>query len=174
MEPTIVWHTFFFLFFAILACVFGVAVVVTSNIVRMAFWLLGTLTGVAGLYLLLGADFLGLTQIFVYVGGINVLLLFGIMLTNRDPIFVRKLATRPRLAPALILGIIVLMGLLEALGSTRWHVEPGEYQETARGLGTFLLSEYVLPFEIVSILLLVVLVGAAYVARRDVGKGAAR
>lgn len=180
---------------ASMAVIPALAIVISRNIVHMAFWLLGTLLGVAGLYLVMGADFLGMTQVFVYIGGINVLLLFGIMLTNRDPVFVRKMAKRPRMVPALLLGFLVLLGMTKAMSSTEWKVEkdagipgvvaeaePGAEAEseeesleaeptgrdgTAKKLGTYLLSDYILPFEIVSVLLLVVLVGAARIARRE-------
>lgn len=161
------WEAVVFWGLATMVVVPALAIVFSRNIVRMAFWLLGTLLGVSGLYLLMGADFLGMTQIFVYIGGINVLLLFGIMLTNQDPVFVRRLARRPAIAPALLLGAVVLTGLMKAITSTAWREQPVAPKETAAAIGTFLLSDYILPFEIVSVLLLVVLVGAAFIARRD-------
>ena len=78
----------FFLFFALVTCVFAVAVVVSSNIVRMASYLVASLCGVAGLFFLAGAEFLGAMQLMLYVGGTVVLLIFGVMLTARGP-FVR-------------------------------------------------------------------------------------
>ena len=80
------WHSFFFLLFALVACVFAVAVVVSSNIVRMASYLVVSLAAVAGLFFLAGADFLGAMQLMVYVGGTLVLLVFGVMLTARGPL----------------------------------------------------------------------------------------
>ncbi|MCB9833673.1 MAG: NADH-quinone oxidoreductase subunit J [Planctomycetes bacterium] len=157
---------------ATLVLVPAFAIVFSRNIVHMAFWLLGTLMGVSGLYLLLGADFLGMTQIFVYIGGINVLLLFGIMLTRSEPVYVRRLAKRPKLAPGLIIGAFTAFTLVSALLGAGWRNVPGEPTETAGILGAFLLSEYILPFEIISVLLLVVLIGAAYIARRGSREGA--
>ncbi len=145
----------------------ALAIVFSKNIVHMAFWLLATLVGVAGLYLLMGADFLGMTQIFVYVGGISVLLLFGIMLTNNEPVYLRKLVKRPKLLPALTVGALVFFVMLRALVSTEWAQNPVEPEATAPALGMYLLSEFILPFEIVSVVLLVVLIGAAFIARRD-------
>ena len=180
------WEAIVFWILAALVVVPALGIVLSRNIVHMAFWLLGTLLGVAGLYILMGADFLGLTQVTVYIGGINVLLLFGIMLTNREPVFLRNLKRRPALTPALILGALLLLGLTKAITSTEWHKEAGAelpgvrtgveattglsaagQDGTAATIGTWLLSEYILPFEIVSVLLLVVLVGAAYIARRE-------
>ena len=79
------WHSVFFLLFALVACGFAVAVVLTGNIVRMAFYLVMSLGAVAGLFFLAGADFLGAMQLMVYVGGTLVLLVFGVMLTARGP-----------------------------------------------------------------------------------------
>ena len=79
------WHSFFFLLFALIACSFAVAVVVSGNIVRMACYLVVSLAAVAGLFFLAGADFLGAAQLMVYVGGTMVLLVFGVMLTARGP-----------------------------------------------------------------------------------------
>ena len=80
MEP-INWHSVFFLLFALLATGFAVAVVVSSNIVRMAFYLTLSLGATAGLFFLAGAQFVGAMQFMIYVGGTLVLLIFGVMLT---------------------------------------------------------------------------------------------
>src|SRR5581483_1231075 len=79
------WHAIFFLLFAIVACAFAVAVVVSSNIVRMAFYLIVSLGATAGLFFLAGADFVGSMQLLIYVGGTLVLLVFGVMLTAQGP-----------------------------------------------------------------------------------------
>src|SRR5712692_5841662 len=78
-------HTFFFYLLAILTGVCAIGVVVTQNIVRAAAWLLFTLAGTAGIFFLLGADFVGATQLLVYVGGTLVLVVFGVMLTAQGP-----------------------------------------------------------------------------------------
>src|SRR3954451_11154802 len=75
------WHSIAFLFFALLACGFAVAVVMTSNIVRMAFYLTLSLGATSGLFFLAGAEFVGSMQLLIYVGGTLVLLIFGVMLT---------------------------------------------------------------------------------------------
>ena len=187
-EGALSFHAIIFWALAAMTIVPAIGIVVSKNIVHMAFWLLGTLLGVAGLYLHMEADFLGMTQVFVYIGGINVLLLFGIMLTNREPLYVRAAVKRPAIASAVLLGVVVAVGLIQSFGATEWHtvkdaVAPGLADASAKAvvngdgtaatLGTYLLSDYILPFEIVSILLLVVLVGAAYIARRDPEGGSA-
>ena len=83
MAP-IYWPTFFFWLFAIVSCAFAVAVVVSPNIVRMAFYLIMSLAGTAGLFFVAGADFVGSMQLLIYVGGTLVLLIFGVMLTAQS------------------------------------------------------------------------------------------
>src|ERR1700761_8423093 len=84
MHP-INWHTVFFLLFSLLACLFAFAVVFSSHIVRMAFYLVLSLGATAGLFFLAGADFVGSMQLLIYVGGTLVLLVFGVMLTAQGP-----------------------------------------------------------------------------------------
>ena len=159
------------LFYALaaLAVIPGVMILVTGEVIRVAFWLLASLCGVAGLYLFLGADFLGLTQVLVYIGGIMVLILFGIMMTNRDPGVARaEDANRRSIFGGLAISLILFLLLFLSITTTQWpdHSQTKSVQPTVAGLGRALLTDYVLPFEIISILLLVVLCGAAYLARR--------
>ncbi len=148
------------------AAVPGLFILLSRDIVRVAFWLLLSLSGVAGLYVLLGADFLGFTQVLVYIGGIMILILFGVMLTNRDPVLVRRTARRTGWAPALLLAALLGAGLLGVVAGTGWREEAGSRGPTVAAVGTELMSRYILPFEMISVLLLVVLVGAAMIARR--------
>ncbi len=189
------WHSFFFLLFALVACAFSVAVVVTSNVVRMAFFLIVALGATAGLFFLAGADFVGAMQLMIYVGGTLVLLVFGVMLTAQGP-FV-SMRTR---AGEWIIAAIVGSSLLGLLISTAFSVDawraPASAElptadATATRLGTGLLgvrvdrieraaaeeadptlpknaqgmSAYLMPFEVVSVHLLIVLIAAAYLAR---------
>ena len=85
MNDPINWQSFFFLLFGLVACVFALAVVLSSNIVRMAFYLILSLGATAGLFFLAGADFVGSMQLLIYVGGTLVLLVFGVMLTAQGP-----------------------------------------------------------------------------------------
>src|SRR5437763_13361893 len=109
MDP-INWHSFFFLLFALLACAFAVAVVVSSNIVRMAFYLIMSLGATSGLFYLAGADFVGAMQLMIYVGGTLVLLIFGVMLTAQE----RFISMKTR-GGDWILTAIVAGGLLAVL-----------------------------------------------------------
>lgn len=148
----------------------AIMIMVTRDIVRVAFWLLASLSGVAGLYILLGADFLGATQVLVYVGGILVLILFGIMMTQRDPLVAAAGARRRRgIAGGLTVASLTFAALASIILTTGFESGGGwsAGDPTTREIGRALMTDYILPFEIISVLLLVVLCGAAYVARRE-------
>src|ERR1700688_4242822 len=87
------WHSFFFWLFALLASGFALGVVLTSNVVRMAFYLVLSLGATSGLFFLAGADFVGAMQLMIYVGGTLVLLVFGVMLTAQGPFISMKTAS---------------------------------------------------------------------------------
>jgi len=173
------WHSFFFLLLATIACAFAVAVVVTGNIVRMACYLVVSLTAVAGLFFLAGADFLGAAQLMIYVGGTMVLLVFGVMLTARGPFVSMKTGGGQWVMAILIGGALLAVLLQAALSIPDWTgpKPTPEQVATARptteqlGLGLIGIrtdggtSGYLLAFEIITIHLVVVLVGAAYLAR---------
>lgn len=163
------------LFYALAAVCLGSAavVVLARSLIHSAFALLFTFVGVAGLYFLLGADFLGAAQLLIYVGGILVLLLFGVMLTHK--IYDLDLRTERRgfaqglviviaLFAVLALGGVPLTGVLGALPWARGPALPPA--PTTAAIGDLFLGRYLLPFEVASMLLLVALVGAALIVRR--------
>ncbi len=193
--------------FYVLAAITGacaIAVVVSQNIVRAAVWLLFTLCGAAGIFFLLGADFVGATQLLVYVGGTLVLVVFGVMLTAQGPFvnmrigaaewaiatarrpgFLRRAGHEPderagaaagssqhggqqaaQLIPSVAQGE-ALLGITEATPKANLTGMPAESKSVERKK-----VSYLLPFEIVSVHLLVVLIGAAYLARAKRRKGA--
>ncbi len=187
-----------FAIFALAACGGALAVVLSQNVVRMAFWLIISLSSVAGLFFLLNADFVGATQLLIYVGGTVVLLIFGVMLTAQGPYV--NLKTNPaEVVLSLALGGVVFAMLVAAFSGVNWSAnserltaefgtattqtagynQQGEGSTVRRiggalsGLRTESLRDgrpierpgYLLPFEIVSVHLLVVLVGASYLAR---------
>ena len=165
--PLQLFDIVFYLFTAVIlisACI----VVFSKNIVRAAFSLLFTFFGVAAFYVLLHADFLAVTQLLVYVGGILVLLLFGVMLTNKVIDVEIKTGTMQTL-PASILVAVIAGSLCGVFWVTDWVIAPEAAvpASTAPGIGRLLLSNYVLPFEIASIVLLVAMMGAAMIARRE-------
>jgi len=223
------WHTFFFLLYALVACGFAVAVVLSTNIVRMALYLIISLGATAGLFFLAGADFVGAMQILIYVGGTLVLLIFGVMLTAQGPFISMRTGGGDWVVAALLSGCLLALLVPAAFSVSDWRNErpvvdesaadeatltsasvahvasddagtptsdapqkfvdenhdgiPDVQPKTATPLGLGLLgarvdqlqpvnpalkpgmSGYLLPFELISVHLLVVLVGAAYLAR---------
>lgn len=184
------WHTFFFMFFSLVACAFALGVLFSSNVVRMAFFLVISLGATAGLFFLAGAEFVGAMQIMIYVGGTLVLLIFGVMLTAHKSFITMKTRGGDWILAAAVGGTLLLGLLAAAFLVEDWRtpregrdqISRGEVEDTAR-IGEGLvgiradkldaekeeenagLSGYLLPFEIVSVHLLVVLIGAGYLAR---------
>jgi NADH-quinone oxidoreductase subunit J len=154
-----------FWLFAIVTVGSAAVVVLSRTLIYSAFALLFTFFGVAGLYVLLGADFLAATQLLIYVGGILVLLLFGVMLTHK--IYDLDLKTETTQIGA---GFIVAAGLFVILSATavrtQWHGVARTPAPTTQSIGRLFLGQYLLPFEAASILLLVALMGAAMIVRR--------
>lgn len=156
-----------FYLFAIITLGSAALVVSSKNIVHSAFYLLFTFFGVAGIYALLGADFVAVVQLLVYVGGILILLLFGVMLTNKISNVDLRTGTI-HILPAAI-GVGMLWGALTAVMTKSSWLQGKELSSefTAPYLGKMLTTDYVLIFELLGILLLIALVAAASIARRD-------
>jgi len=157
----------FYLFAAITVCS-AAFVVFTRNVLYSAFSLLFTFFGVAALYVFLSADFIAVTQVVVYVGGILVLLLFGVMFTNsimnpgqKSEVF--------NIIPGLAILAGVIGALLYTFYNTHGWITPAATLQGSivERIGFETMSRYVLPFEMVSILLLAALIGAAFLARFD-------
>lgn len=156
-----------FYLFALLTLVSAYFVVTNKNIVHSAFFLLFTLFGIAGLYVLLGADFLAVVQIMVYVGGILILLLFGVMITNKITNVSIKTGTIHIIPAAIVIGLFA-GALASIMVKTQWQTESAKIPfTTSYALGKSLITEYVLIFEILGILLLIALIGAASITRRE-------
>ena len=183
-------ESFLFTVFALATCLSAVAVVFSQTVVRMAFWLIIALGSTSALFFLANADFVGAAQLLIYVGGTLVLLVFGVMLTASGPYL--KIATSPgEIVTGSCVGLLFLFVVFASLNGVKWR-DPSPETITAasqvvstgntlRPLGLSLLGSrpdkdlttdgdtlspgYLLPFEIVSVHLLVVLIGAAYLAR---------
>lgn len=156
-----------FYVFAVVTVASAAAVVLARSLIYNAFALLFTFFGVAGLYLLLGADFLAATQLLVYVGGILVLLLFGVMLTHKIyDLDLRSEVTQS--LPGLIIAVGVFLVQVFVVGiPAQWAVGSGRPPApTTKEIGKLFMGPYLLPFEAASILLLVALMGAAMIVRR--------
>ena len=155
-----------FYLFATITLVSAFFVVTIRNIIYSAFFLLFTFFGVAGIYVILGADFVAMVQLIIYVGGILILILFGVMLTNKITNVQIKTGTS-QIIPAAI-GIGLFAGILTAtLVNTPWRkVDSTPLLPTTQGLGLMLISEYGVVFELLGIILLIALIGAASLARK--------
>jgi NAD(P)H-quinone oxidoreductase subunit 6 len=162
--------TVFFFMLAGVIVMSSLGVALAPNILYSAFALLGTLAGVAGLYLFLGADFVGIAQLLIYVGGILVLILFAVLLTNRiGDLKVSNLSSGVMLAAP---AAIALMALLVKMAmGTSWPMTEQAVAPTTSRLGDAFLKEYLLPFELASLVLLMALVGAMVLARRAAKEG---
>lgn len=148
----------------------ALGVVLLPKIVHSAFLLAGVFISIAGLYILLNADFVAAAQILVYVGAVNVLILFAIMLVNKQENFVNQ----PGRAIRKVATGVVCFGLFALLGTmvlaTPWSLDstsPAVIENTIITLGEHFFSDYLLPFELASVLLLMAMVGAIILARRD-------
>ncbi len=146
-------------------CAAGVAF--SSNIVYSAFALLGTLFGVAALYVFLAADFVAGVQFLVYIGGVLVLILFAVMLTHRIADVQVSNRSVGRVPAFLLVGAVSAI-MLRAIGRTTWPVVTAlPDAPTTHAIGHGFLGPYVLPFELASFVLLAVLVGAIVVSRKE-------
>ncbi|WP_299821100.1 NADH-quinone oxidoreductase subunit J [uncultured Pontibacter sp.] len=162
-----------FYIFAVLAILSGAYMVLTRNLLYAGFSLLITLLSIAGIYVLLFADFIAVTQLMVYVGGVLVLLLFGIMLSSRvhdKSVLSENVNT---IWGTLVAGLIFVglsYAILKAnISSLPWLQTTeldvlGNQKSTVQSIGIKLMTDFVLPFELASLLLLMALMGAAYIA----------
>jgi NADH-quinone oxidoreductase subunit J len=164
------------LFILIGLLVFGAAVltVTVRNLVHAALWLVVALGGLAGCYLLLAAELVAWVQVLIYVGAVAVLLLFGLMLTRAPIGRTTELDSNNRWA-ALVVGLAtagVLVTVIVDAVRTVWFDPRGAVQlGTAKFNGAALFRYWVLPFELLSVLLLAALVGAIVLSRKDVSDG---
>jgi NADH:ubiquinone oxidoreductase subunit 6 (subunit J) len=140
--------------------------VLFSNVVRMAVCLFGTLGTAAGLYFLMAANFLGAIQLIVYAGGTLIVIIFGIMLTSQSP-RIRFAPKRIEVIGGVLACVGLFVGLVMVLIRTTWAGGKTGGDYTVAQIGESLLTTYLLPFEVASVLLLAVMIGAAYLCRRD-------
>jgi NADH-quinone oxidoreductase subunit J len=158
-----------FYFLAALIVISAAIVVFSKNIMYSAFALMFTFFGVAGLYVLLNADFLAVTQIMVYIGGILVLIIFGVMLTTRiTGVDVKSNSLgKIQVGIAGLLTTLIAISLIVVFTSTKWFLaETKVVADNTKLIGNELLTNYLLAFEAASVLLLIAIVGAAFIARR--------
>ena len=157
-------------FYLIAGVTIGSAAIVafSRNLVYSAFALLGTLLGVAGLYAMLAADFVAVVQVLTYVGGILVLLIFAVMLTHRiSDVAISNRVVRP--VPALLFVVLVAGVMGMCVIEANWiQFATTSAEPTTAGIGQAFLGPYILPFELASVVLLVALVGAIVISRKEI------
>ncbi|MDA0748822.1 MAG: NADH-quinone oxidoreductase subunit J [bacterium] len=158
--------TFVFYFFAFVTVGSAAVVVFVNRLIYAVFALLFTFFGVAGLYIFLHADFLAGAQVLIYVGGILILLLFGVMLTNR--IYdTNLLSERVQFVPSVVAMGAVFALLAYVIINTSWRLSSTAPPEsTVAEIGRALMTNYLLPFEVAGMLLLAALLGASMLASR--------
>lgn len=148
----------------------ALGVVLFSNIVYSAFLLGGVFISISGIYILLNADFVAAAQILIYVGAVNVLILFAIMLVNKREDFTPVAGSWIRKAATAVV-CVGLFGLLSTMVlATPWAIETPVVANTTNTIiqiGKHFFSDFLLPFELASVLLLMAMVGAIILARRD-------
>ena len=168
MTIAAIWY-----FFAAVTVLSAGVVAFSRSVMHSGIALLFTLLGVCAMYAMLGADFLAITQIVVYVGGILVLVLFAVMMTNRImSTHLKEELVQPQAAFAL--AVVVLAMLLLMIHRTAWPlVELTETMPTTARIGEGFLTGYLFPFEFTSILLLVAMMGAAMIIREPKHEGEA-
>ena len=168
-------ETFFFYIFSLISILGGLLVILLKNVVHAALALLASFIGVAGLFLIIGAEFIAIIQILIYAGAIMILFLFAIFLLdipklNRAKEFLRQ----KQIAIPLVSFFTLMLGALFTLtqydlGKQGIHDE--KYIEAAGGnievIGNVMYTQYILPFEVISILLLAAMIGAIVIARKE-------
>ncbi|HSA60104.1 MAG TPA: NADH-quinone oxidoreductase subunit J [bacterium] len=160
-----------FLLIAGFTIVSAAGVAFSRKVLYSAFSLLGTLAGAAGFFILLSSDFIAVTQVLIYVGGILILIIFAVMLTNKigDVKLTNQVVNYKVAVP---ISVALAIFLISTLTSGVWVEKdaPGAspYTSMVAPIGNALLKEYLLPFEVVSIVLLGALVGAMVIVRREV------
>ncbi len=158
----------FFYAMAAVAILGGLKMVTTANVVHAALYLLVVLSAVAGTYVILGAEFVAVTQVLIYLGAIMVLLLFGVMLTRAKLGGEEDLDHEQRW-----IGALVAAGMLAVMSYSIWEAFdtqklPGDRTpQLTQQVSDEIFSTYIVPFEALSVLLLAALIGAVVVARRD-------
>lgn len=164
-----------FFVFAFITIGSAVFLLITKNVLYAAFSLLLTFLGMAGLYVFAGADFLAVSQIMIYVGGILVLLIFGVMLTrknqedkaNNQPNLI--LVTSQNRLIAIVIAVVLFGGFLKAIFDANFHIirNINTPQSSIKKIGLNLITNDVFAFELIGILLLVALIGASFIAKKE-------
>jgi NADH:ubiquinone oxidoreductase subunit 6 (subunit J) len=158
------------LFWVFAAAMIGSAflVVTMRDIIRCGLAMIVCFGCLAGIYAIIGAPLLAAAQVIVYIGAISVLILFAIMLTQTKDA-PNRLVFQTQAVPAALASIIIAVVIALAIGSTDWGEAAERVRLTAEAMSSVLFNSFVLPFEIVSVLLLAAVIGGVYLAKREPG-----
>ena len=158
------------LFWILAAVMLGAALLVVTmrDIIRCGLAMIVSFLALAGIYVLIGAPLLGAAQVIVYIGAISVLILFAIMLTQTKDA-PSRLVFQTQAVPAAIASIVIAVVLALAIGATDWGEAAKRVRLTAEAMSSVLFNSFVLPFEIVSVLLLAAVIGGVFLAKREPG-----
>ena len=163
---SIPWDDVLFVLLAGTMLLSALAVVTMRDIIRCGLAMMVSFGALAGIYVMAGAPLVGAAQVLVYIGAISVLVLFAIMLTQTKSAPTR-LVFQTQAIPAAIASIVLLVVVLLAVGSTAWKAEPERGRTDTAELARVLFTDWVLPFEVVGVLLLAAVIGGVFLAKRE-------
>jgi NADH-quinone oxidoreductase subunit J/NAD(P)H-quinone oxidoreductase subunit 6 len=162
------WGDLLFLTLAAIMLIAGLLVVTMRDIIRCALAMIVCFAALAGIYVVASAPLVAATQVLVYIGAISVLVLFAIMLTQTKAA-PSRLVFQTQAGPAAIAGVLLGIVICLAVLSTTWPVSGTLYQTDTRSVAETLFGSFVLPFEVVSVLLLAAVIGGVFLAKREPG-----
>ena len=162
------WGDALFWIFAAVMIGSAFLVVTMRDIIRCGLAMIVCFGSLAGIYAIIGAPLLAAAQVIVYIGAISVLILFAIMLTQTKDA-PSRLVFQTQAVPAAIASIVIAVVIALAIGATDWGEAAKRVRLTAEDLSAVLFDKFVLPFEIVSVLLLAAVIGGVFLAKREPG-----
>ena len=161
------WDYLLFLNLVVVLLGSGIMTVLGRNIIHSGVWMMVSFAALAGLYVLLGAPLIAAAQVLIYIGAISVLVLFAIMLTQTK-FGPARLVFHSQASSAAVAAVVISLILLVVVVETEWPAQGVSVLHTATdALARLLFDRYVLPFEVVSVLLLAAVVGGIYLAKRE-------
>ena len=158
------------LFWILAAVMIGAALLVVTmrDIIRCGLAMIVSFGALAGIYVVVGAPLIAATQVIVYIGAISVLILFAIMLTQTKAA-PSRLVFQTQAVPAAISAMVIAIVIALAIGATDWGEVPRRIRLATDALSQVLFNDFVLPFEVVSVLLLAAVIGGVFLAKREPG-----
>jgi NADH:ubiquinone oxidoreductase subunit 6 (subunit J) len=162
------WEDALFWILASIMIISGLLVVTMKDIIRCGLAMIVCFGALAGIYVLMGAPLIGAAQVIVYIGAISVLILFAIMLTQTKDA-PSRLVFQTQVGPAAVASVVIAVVIALAVIATDWGASAERIIAGANEVASVLFTDYVLPFEIVSVLLLAAVVGGVFLAKREPG-----